>query len=317
MFGLVPLIAGILNGLGGSTDDTRVEDSTMLSPIQIYGPKNLRGLVRTMLRATYTHLLGRYVVHELHFPGDQVPGYENVTALHPNEIHGMNIQQTSPGLWEGFIRDADTGITVSAGEIQHSIPSLGFVVQEGEFPGKLTSEMVKTYTTHIKTYGLPLNILSRIQTGETITLPGGEVLSPPPTRPGRKIVILGDTSDPSKLITLSQHATVVVHEATNAYIPELDAGMTYEMVKERTVSRGHSTPQMAGQFAREVAAKTLLLNHFSARYADDGEPSSGKKALLREGHENGVMAQIRDLAKMEFGGTVVCARDLWTWEILG
>jgi hypothetical protein len=27
------------------------------------------------------------------------------------------------------------------------------------------------------------------------------------------------------------------------------------------------------------------------------------------------MAQIRDLAKWEFSGPVVCARDLWSWEI--
>jgi ribonuclease Z len=313
MFGLAPLIAGMLNGLGGSTDDTRVEDSVSNVPLEIYGPKNLRGVLRTVLRGTYTNLLGRYVVHELHFPGDISPAYE-ASQLHHNEFLGKNIQQTSPGIWEDFISEDD--VTVSAGEILHSIPSLGFVVQEKPFPGKLTPDLVKSYMQHINTHKLPRSTLSLIQNGQTITLPDGEKLLPPPPRPGRKIVILGDTSNPSKLIPLSQNANVIVHEATNAYIPSLDAGLTPVLLEERTIRRGHSTPQMAGEFATKCNAKVLLLNHFSARYADEGEPITGKNGWLKEGHESGVMAEIRDLAKTEFSGTVVCARDLWSWEII-
>src|SRR5579862_8334751 len=92
----------------------------------------------------------------------------------------------------------------------------------------------------------------------------GETLLPPPQRPGRKIVVLGDTSDASKLIKLSQNANVIIHEATNAYIPQLDKDATYETTEARTISRGHSTPQMAGKFAKACSAKVLLLNHFSA-----------------------------------------------------
>lgn len=311
MFGLAPFLAGLLNGLGGSTNDTRIEESVSLMPIEIYGPKNLRGVLRTILKGSYTNLLGRYVVHELHFPGDASPPYEN-QDFHPNEIPGRNIQQTSPGFWENFISE---DVMVSAGEIKHSIPSLGFVIQEKPFPGKLTPDLVNHYLQHIRKHNLHRSVLSRIQNGETISLPDGENLSPPPTRPGRKIVILGDTSDASTLISLSQNANVIVHEATNAYVPSLDIGMTYSSVQERTISRGHSTPQMAGKFATACRAKVLLLNHFSARYADEGEPLNGKNGLLMEGHESGVMAEIRDLAKLEFEGPVVCARDLWTWEI--
>lgn len=312
MFGLAPLIAGMLNGLGGSTNDTRIEDSTTLIPVEIYGPKNLRGLLRTVLRGTYTNLQGRYVVHELYFPSDTPPAYE-IAELHPNEIPGRNIQQTGPGLWEHFIHEDE--VIISAGEIAHSIPSLGFVIQEQPLPGKLTPSLIKTYLQHIKTHNLPKSTLSQLQSGQIITLPTGEQLHPPPPRPGRKVVILGDTCNPSKLVGLSQDANVIVHEATNAYIPELDCDMSVELVEERTISRGHSTPQMAGKFGTACVAKVLLLNHFSARYADEGERIPGKNGLLKEGHETGVMAQIRDLAKSEFSGSVVCARDLWSWDI--
>jgi len=312
MFGLAPLIAGMLNGLGGSANDTRIEDSLTLTPIEIYGPKNLRGLLRTVLRGTYTNLQGRYVVHELYFPGDTPPKYE-IAELHPNELPGQTIEQTSPGLWEYFIHEDE--IIVSAGEIAHSIPCLGFVIQEQPLPGKLTPDLMKTYLEKINAHHLPKSILSQIQKGQIIILPTGELLRPPPTRPGRKVVILGDTYDPSKLIPISQSANVVVHEATNAYIPDLDGAMSFEWVEQRTISRGHSTPQMAGKFATACCAKVLLLNHFSARYADEGEPITGKNGLLKERHETGVMAQIRDLARSEFSGSVVCARDLWSWEI--
>lgn len=312
MFGLAPLMAGMLNGLGGSTSDTRIEESASLPPIEIYGPKNLRGVLRTVLGGTYTNLLGRYVVHELHFPGDVKPVYET-EVLHPNELPGRNIPQTWPGIWQDFIAEDD--ITVSAGEIIHSIPSIGYVIQERSFPGKLNYDLAKKYLELITLNGLPKSTLSQVKNGLAITLPTGETLLPPPPRAGRKIVILGDTSDPSRLLPLSQNATVIVHEATNAYIPHLDKDATQSSIEERTISRGHSTPQMAGKFAKACSAKVLLLNHFSARYADEGEPITGKSALLSEGHEQGVMAEIRDLARGEFGGTVVCARDLWSWEI--
>jgi ribonuclease Z len=312
MFGLAPLIAGMLNGLGGSTNDTRIDESLDAVPLEIYGPMNLRGVLRTVLGGTYTNLLGRYVVHELHFPGDTAPAYES-TALHPNELPGRNIQQTAPGLWEKFISDSD--ISVSAGEIIHSIPSIGYIIQESPFPGKLQYEIVKTYLSHLKTHNLPKNTLSLIQNGSIITLPTGEKLYPPQPRQGRKIVILGDTSDSSTLLSLAQNATVLVHEATNAYIPSIDTGSSYEAIQQRTITRGHSTPQMAGKFATACNAKVLLLNHFSARYGDHGEPITGKSGWLKQGHETDVMAEIRDLAKSEFKGPVICARDLWSWEI--
>ncbi|KAA1473514.1 Metallo-hydrolase/oxidoreductase [Dentipellis sp. KUC8613] len=107
------------------------------------------------------------------------------------------------------------------------------------------------------------------------------------------------------------YADVLVHEATNAHLPGVDpetkAADTREGVRERARSRGHSTPEGAGAFARSVGARKLVLNHFSARYAGD-EEGGGEQA-------GRIMRAIGDLARAEFGGEVVCTRDFMTIDV--
>jgi len=64
-------------------------------------------------------------------------------------------------------------------------------------------------------------------------------------------------------------ADVVIHEATNSYLAGIDKDTDMRGVMRDTMIHGHSTPQIAGDFAKRVRAKTLLLNHFSARYKGD------------------------------------------------
>ena len=70
----------------------------------------------------------------------------------------------------------------------------------------------------------------------------------------RKIVILGDTCDPSPVCDLAMDADVLVHEATCENNEAIIALKSF-----------HSTAGMAGDFARRVRAKTLILTHFSPR----------------------------------------------------
>ena len=95
---------------------------------------------------------------------------------------------------------------------------------------------------------------------------------------GRKLVILGDTCDPSALTDIAENASLLVHEATDAHIPaSVDRALrgdvkTPQSVLEKTIAKGHSTPAMAGQFAKKIKAQRLALNHFSGRSAPQISP---------------------------------------------
>lgn len=85
---------------------------------------------------------------------------------------------------------------------------------------------------------------------------------------GRKVTILGDTSDASAIKDLAQDADVLVHESTLAHIVIGDPNAPKndpQAITEKAISRGHSTAGMAGAFAKSINARILALNHFSAR----------------------------------------------------
>lgn len=76
----------------------------------------------------------------------------------------------------------------------------------------------------------------------------------PLSRP-RTVCVVQDTKDASAAEDICRNADLLVHECT------------YENAnREEAVAHGHSTSEMAGQFAKKVGAKLLVLSHFSTRY---------------------------------------------------
>jgi len=253
----------------------------------------------------YSHtLLGSsYVVHELRTPSDPQAGdFTSLTCLPFESPHGRNIRQVD-GVWNGIFKDER--VSVSAAPVHHSVACLGFVVTEAPVPGKIDP---KIYIPDLKRTNTPMSVMRRLQQGESVELCDGTVIHGPPRRIGRKVVILGDTFDPSPIIPLAMDADLLIHEATNAHLPGIDETTkdsdTYETVEARAKSRGHSTPQMAGAFARIVRARRLVLNHFSSRYPGDDTDDAIK-----------VMRAIANLATKEFGHEVLCAKDLMSLEV--
>jgi ribonuclease BN (tRNA processing enzyme) len=134
----------------------------------------------------------------------------------------------------------------------------------------------------------------------------------------RRVAILGDTMDSTALAAAAAGADLLSHEATYA------RGMEAKALRAQ-----HSTAWMAGQFARAVAAKALVLTHFSARYkalgataaaADSGagrgaRPGGGRGGGRRGppgGEEEaetdqGTLQALIDEAAAEFGSGAVRA----------
>lgn len=242
-------------------------------------------------------------------PTDPPPSEDsNPLPLDPAELPtGQNIAQHPDCTWRDIF--ASDALTVSAAPIHHSVPCVGYVVHERPVPGKMVPG---AYIPHLKRTGTPMAVLRQLQQGESVALSDGTVLKGPDRRPGRKVVILGDTYDPSPIVPLAEDADMLVHEATNAHLPGIDPNTkavdTYESVEERAKSRGHSTPQMAGAFAKRICARRLVLNHFSARYAGDDDVSEEARK---------VMGAIRQLAEEPYGEgkEIICARDLMTVDV--
>lgn len=273
--------------------------------VHIVGPHGLRNMIRAMLLSSCTGISFRFRVDELWTERDvrQHQGMQQSSngcahfatvfglANHPSEMAGMDVLPNPDSTWTIPTHPAGGPIAASwrlcAAPLQHTIDSVGYVFMERPQRGSLNVTRVlrdrlltdenKVYQ---KTMGIsnPLQLLGFLQKGERASIKEGgaivqlnpeEYVSPPIM--GRKLVVLGDTCDSRQLAGLAANADMIVHEATNAAIED---GETKDAVAKLAVSRGHSTPEMAGAFARACGAKQLVLTHFSSRYKGDNSVKS-------------------------------------------
>eukprot|EP01037_Dinobryon_pediforme_P039139 gene39139-47540_t len=165
-------------------------------------------------------------------------------------------------------------LTVKAAAIQHTIPCVGFVIEEKD---PLPTLDVDKVTALVEANKVELQKL-KVQQGRKPTAYREffAVLKSLGHDEGRKVVIMGDTCDGSGIRSIAMDADMLIHEATKAYTPFLNdyAGTSGQDVRREAIFQGHSTPEMAAEFADSIRAKRLVLTHFSPRFhGDSSEPS--------------------------------------------
>jgi ribonuclease Z len=132
--------------------------------------------------------------------------------------------------------------------------ALGFQILEETRLGRFNPDRAREL-------GIPEGPLwGKLHKGEAVTLPNGRTIEASelvgPTRPGRKVVVTGDSRPCDSTVAAAENADLLVHEATFA-----------EEEAARALETGHSTAREAAEVAMKAGAKKLALNHFSARYS--------------------------------------------------
>jgi ribonuclease Z len=142
--------------------------------------------------------------------------------------------------------------------------ALGYAVVESDRKGRFNPDLAREL-------GIPEGPLwGEIHRGRAVTLADGREIEPDvlvgKPRPGRKVIITGDTRPCAATIDAARGADVLVHESTFG-----------EEEAARAVETGHSTAREAATVAAEAGVGTLVLVHFSARYSRDAS-DLGKEA---------------------------------------
>jgi ribonuclease Z len=188
------------------------------TPLTVYGPRGLRELFKQL----------QPFVGRLPFP-------VSLVELEPGETvpHGE--------------------YTIEPFAADHGVAALGYALVEPARPGRFDVAVADEL-------GVPAGpARGRLQAGEAVELPDGRTVTPDDVlgepRPGRRVVISGDTA-PSPVVVQAAHgADLLVHEAS--FLAE---------EADRARETNHSTAAEAAQVARLAQVRLLALTHVSPRY---------------------------------------------------
>src|SRR3954451_1776322 len=180
------------------------------------------------------------------------PGLRELyTSLHPlvgRLSYPVELEELRPG--ESLERE---GYRVLAFPVHHGVAAIGDAVVEDERPGEFDSAAADAL-------GIPFGPeRGELQRGESVTLEEDRVVTPDmvvgAARPGRRVVIPGDTAPVETVRVLAEGADVLVHEAT-----------FLEDERDRAAETLHSTALQAAELARDARVRLLALTHVSTRY---------------------------------------------------
>jgi ribonuclease Z len=187
-------------------------------PLRVYGPRGLVDLLGSLKR-----VVGRLT-------------YE------------LKLVEVEPG--DVLERD---GYRLATFGVAHGVSALGWSLIEETRPGRFDVEAADAL-------GVPSGPeRGALQRGEQVKLPDGRTAKPDdvlgPPRPGRKLVITGDTAPSDEIVEAAWGADVLVTEATFA-----------DEERERAQETNHQTATQAAEVAQRANVGLLALTHLSNRY---------------------------------------------------
>ncbi|TML27038.1 MAG: ribonuclease Z [Actinobacteria bacterium] len=187
-------------------------------PLRVYGPRGLVDLLGSLKR----------VVGKL--------------------TYDLQLVEVEPG----DVLDRD-GYRLATFGVAHGVSALGWSLIEATRPGRFDVAAADTL-------GVPSGPeRGALQRGEHVVLPDGRTVKPEdvlgPPRPGRKLVITGDTAPSVEIVEAAWGADVLVTEATFA-----------EEERDRAEETNHQTATQAAEVAQRANVGLLVLTHLSNRY---------------------------------------------------
>ncbi len=141
------------------------------------------------------------------------------------------------------------GYEVQAFNVRHRGTAFGYAVVEHDRPGRLDADLARELgISEGPDFGL-------LQRGEPVgNVTPDQVLGP--ARPGRRVVLSGDTAPCDMVRAAADGADLLVHEATFT-----------EEEAQRALETGHSTAAQAAEIGRDAGVGLLAITHVSMRYA--------------------------------------------------
>jgi ribonuclease Z len=186
-------------------------------PLTIYGPSGLYDLFASLKR-----LVGRL---------------------------GFELELVELGRGDSIRHD---GYEIRPYKTEHTVSSCGYALVEENRPGRFDPEAAKRLGVEEGP------AFAQLQRGEAVDgtagpVSPGEVIGE--SRPGRTVVLTGDTTPCDATAEVAFRAELLVHEAS----------FSQEEVR-RARETGHSTAAQAAAVAREAEVRLLSLVHISSRY---------------------------------------------------
>ena len=208
-------------------------------PVEVIGPRGLREWLETTLRISATHLGFPLELRELEDGGGDLGERDHVT--------------------------------LEARPLVHRVTSFAYILRE--VPRRGHVQLDRAAALGLK----PGPLLGRLARGESVSGRDGRRIRPEevlgPARPGRVVVLCGDSTDSSVLRDLADECDLLVHECT------------YDASREAQARRWqHSTTADVAVLARALRPRCLALTHLSGRYTVAGaeiDPEALRKEVER------------------------------------